>query len=108
MALHTGGWRGDGHRLTRIGVWMAHFALQLQRAGMSLMAERKRLNRGVRLRLRGARLWRRSSDEKGGDYYGSERDRKNARQFHTAPVRICSARYSEARMESERIVIVGF
>jgi hypothetical protein len=89
VALHADGRRGDGHGLARVGVRMTHLALQLEGGGVLLMTERDRLRRRVRRPQHPGR-----EKQKGAP--------------HTFPARICSARYSEARMESERIVMVGF
>lgn len=77
-------------------------ALQIQLSGMMFVTERNRLFRSGRLRRR---LRRHSKNRDCGD----AAELKNpAPQFHSSPLRICSAKYSEARMESAQIVIVGF
>ncbi len=80
---------------------MTPLAGNLQSSRMSFMAERNRLPRS------GSRLLRRrhaiSCPEK-KDY----RKGKSRRTPHTPRWRICSAKYSEARIDNAKIVIVGF
>ena len=54
MTLHADRRRGDPHRLARIGIRMAHLALQLQVAGVRLVAERQWLLRCGFRRVLGA------------------------------------------------------
>src|SRR5262245_31519411 len=79
---------------------MTHLALQLQSAGMHFVAERNRLYGRRVLPLR-------ERDRVADQTYHAHR-RNGSRKPHMLRCFICSARCSEARIESDRIVIVGF
>jgi hypothetical protein len=91
VALHTFRSRDKSHPFSGVRIRMAHLALQLQISRVCLMTEWQRLLGTLR----------RCSVKSRRHYY---RDYK----FQRFPARICSAIYSEARIDSDRIVIVGF
>ena len=82
---------------------MTGSAVQLLFSGVNFMAE-------------GKRLLRRRSQLLCGIYGNSENARRRCQQslcgllraIHKSPLRICSAIYSDARIDNARIVIVGF
>lgn len=77
---------------------MTQLALHFQRSRMHLMTERNGLLGRGRLRERNTNCNRERN----------ENPDQVLPRIHSAPVRICSAIYSEDRMESDRMVMVGF
>src|SRR5881396_2406853 len=104
MARHArGGWC-DSYHLARVGIRMTPLALQLQVPGVHLVAEGNRLLGGRRGDLP---CGLRRSGVPDAEDRGESEERSPA-ESHRFPARICSARYSDARIDNDRIVSVGF
>ena len=103
MTLHAHCRRRQPHSFTRVRVSVAGRAFQSLRARVQLVTERNGLRR------RGRRLFFRLGDggEKTCRSHTTQPDRR-FQSHHKSPLRSCSAMYSEARIESDIIVRVGF
>src|SRR5262245_5325250 len=103
ITLHAHCRRRQPHSITRVLVSVACRAFQPLRARVQLVTERNWLRR------RGRRLFFRLGD--GGERTCRSHTTKPDRRFQShpnSPLRSCSAMYSEARIESDIFVRVGF
>ena len=102
MALHTNRCRRYSHFLARIGIQMTIAAFQIQFSGVQFVTVRYRLLRRRRGLLLGLRR----------DYKQTRRQEtyreKRLHRVYRSPLRIRSAKYSDARIDNAIIVIVGF